>query len=247
MAGKKSRSKKQNGHKFRIWKDFAGEGSILLILGVVPYVGWVLGIIGVILLLRGVKELANYYQDNEIYQNSLTGVKYYIVALIAAAVAVTAIVIGVGTATGFKFTSFTLTAGFGIGLIAFIGGLIIAFIFNVLAALHLRKTFDTLAQKSGEPYVCDSKYLALGRSHTNNNCRRLPDNIHRLDICGNRLLFNATPQQQQQNTSQPYNYTPPPAQPPTQSQQTPRYCSNCGAPVTPDATYCPNCGKQLKT
>ena len=123
------------GTSFEYSKTLCGEGSILLILGLVPYVGWVLGIIGVILLLRGVKELANYYQDNEIYQNSLTGVKYYIIALVAAAVAIGAIVIGVGTATGFNFKSpFTLTAGFGIGLVVFFGGLIIAFIFNVLAA-----------------------------------------------------------------------------------------------------------------
>ena len=139
------------GTSFEYSKTLCGEGSILILLGFVPYVGWVLGIIGVILLLRGVKELANYYQDNEIYQNSLTGVKYYIIALVAAAVAIGAIAIGVGSATGFKFKSnFTLTVGFGIGLAIFFGALIIAFIFNVLAATHLRQTFNTLAQKSGE-------------------------------------------------------------------------------------------------
>src|SRR5208337_5525406 len=120
------------GTSFEYSKTLCGEGSILLILGIVPYVGWVLGIIGVILLLRGLKELANYYQDNEIYQNSLTGVKYYIIALVAAAVAIAAILIGVGTATGFKFSSgFTLTVGFGVGLAAFFGALIIAFIFYI--------------------------------------------------------------------------------------------------------------------
>ena len=87
---KKLGGKKKMGTSFEYSKTLCGEGSILLILGIVPYVGWVLGIIGVILLLRGLKELANYYQDNEIYQNSLTGVKYYIIALIAVAVAITA-------------------------------------------------------------------------------------------------------------------------------------------------------------
>ena len=54
-------------------------------------------------------------------------------------------------ATGFKFnSSFTLTAGFGIGLAVFLGGLVIAFIFYVLAAMHLKQTFNTLAQKTGE-------------------------------------------------------------------------------------------------
>ena len=36
-------------------KTLAGEGAILLLLSLVPYAGWILGIIGVILLLRGNK------------------------------------------------------------------------------------------------------------------------------------------------------------------------------------------------
>jgi uncharacterized membrane protein len=71
--------------------------------------------------------------------------------LIAAAVAITAIVIGAGSATGFTFsTAFVPTVGFAAGLIAFIVVLIVAFVFYILAASHLRKTFNTLAQKSGE-------------------------------------------------------------------------------------------------
>jgi len=135
---------------FEYSKTLTGEGSILLLLSFVPYAGWILGIIGVILFLRGIKELANYYQDKEIYDNSLTGVKYYIVALVAAGIAIAAIVIGVGSATGFTYKGFELTAGFGAGLIAFFGGLVIAFIFYILAAMHLRKTFNTLAKNSGE-------------------------------------------------------------------------------------------------
>jgi uncharacterized membrane protein len=136
---------------FEYSKTLAGEGSILLLLSLVPYAGWILGIIGVVLLLKGMKELSNYYQDEKIYQNSLTGVKFYIVALIAAAVAIAAIVIGVGSATGFTFAGgFVPTVGFGAGLVAFLVGLIVSFVFYVLAASHLRKTFNTLAQKSGE-------------------------------------------------------------------------------------------------
>jgi uncharacterized membrane protein len=132
-------------------KTLAGEGSILLLLSLVPYAGWILGIIGIILLLRGMKELSNYYQDEEIYKNSLTGVKFYIIALIAAGVAIAALTIGIGSATSFTFkTGFVPTAGFGVGLTAFLAGLIIAFLFYVLATMHLRRTFNTLAQKSGE-------------------------------------------------------------------------------------------------
>jgi uncharacterized membrane protein len=136
---------------FEYSKTLAGEGSILLLLSFVPYAGWLLGIIGVVLLLRGMKELSNCYQDETIYQNSLTGVKFYIIALIAAGVAIAAIVIGIGSATGFKFTAgFAPTVGFGAGLLAFFAGLVVAFVFYVLATSHLRRAFNTLAQKSGE-------------------------------------------------------------------------------------------------
>ena len=132
-------------------KTLAGEGAILLLLSLVPYAGWILGIIGIILLLRGVKELSHYYQDEDIYKNTLTGVKFYIIALVAVGVAIVAIAVGVGLATGFEFTAgFVPTVGFGVGLIAFFAGLVAAFVFYVLAASHLRRTFNTLAQKSGE-------------------------------------------------------------------------------------------------
>ncbi len=75
---------------FQYSKTLAGEGAILLLLGLVPTVGWVLGIVGIVLLLKATKELSYYYQDENIYKNSLTGLKYYVVALIAAAVAISA-------------------------------------------------------------------------------------------------------------------------------------------------------------
>ena len=234
------------GTSFQYGKILAGEGSILLILSPVPYVGWVLGIIGVILFLRGIKELANYYQDNEIYQNSLTGVKFYIIALIAAAVAIAAILIGIGTATGFKFTAnFTLTVGFGVGLAAFLIGLVVAFIFFVFAASHLRTTFDTLAQKSGEQSFTTAATLLWWGS------------ILTIVLVGLLLIFIAwifavisffsmrSQLQKQPYASQPNSYAPSSTQSATPAEEAGRYCSYCGAPVKPDAVYCPHCGRQL--
>ena len=134
---------------FEYSKTLAIEGSVMLLLSFIPYVGWVLGIIGVVLLLRGMKEFSGYYQDEKIYQNALTGVKFYIIAILAAAVAIVGITIGVWSATGFT-ANFVLTAGFGVGVVAFLVGLVVAFVFYVLAASHLKRTFYTLAEKSGE-------------------------------------------------------------------------------------------------
>ena len=134
---------------FEYSKTLAIEGSVMLLLSFIPYVGWVLGIIGVVLLLRSMKEFSGYYQDEKIYQNALTGVKFYIIAVLAAAVAIVGITIGVWSATGFT-ADFVLTAGFGVGVVAFLVGLVVAFVFYVLAASHLKRTFYTLAEKSGE-------------------------------------------------------------------------------------------------
>ena len=159
------------------------------------------------------KELSNYYQDEEIYKNSLTGVKFYIVALVAAGVAIASLVIGVGSATGFTFaTGFVPTVGFGVGLIAFFAGLIVAFVFYILAASHLRRTFNTLAQKSGEASFTTAGNLLWWGS------------ILSIILVGLVLIliawifatigfFTMKPQQQQPYNPQQYAYTPPPTQP----------------------------------
>src|SRR5665647_2029248 len=130
---------------FQYSKTLAGEGAILLLLGLVPTVGWVLGIVGIVLLLKATKELSYYYQDESIYQNTLTGLKYYIVALIAAAVAIGVGVVSFSTMGIFSGAAPSLALGFVGGVAAILVGLIIAFVFYLLAAIHLRKVFETLS------------------------------------------------------------------------------------------------------
>lgn len=200
---------------FEYSKTLAGEGSILLLLSLVPYAGWILGIIGVILFLKGMRELSNYYQDKGIYQNSLIGVKYYIVAIVAAAVAIASITIGVGSATGFTFAGvFVPTLAFGVGLIAFIVGLVVAFIFYVLAAMHLKKTFSTLAQKSGEgSFNTAGSLLWVGSILTIVGVGLIL--IFIAWIFATIAFFSMKSQQLQPYNPQQYSYIPPP--PPTLS------------------------------
>jgi len=227
------------GSSFEYSKTLALEGSILLLLGVVPYVGWVLGIIGIILLLRGIKELGIYYQDNQMYQNSLTGVKYYIIALVALAVSGAGFVVAFVPTSGFTLTVSSINI---VGLAVGIAGLIVAFVFYVLAAMHLKKTFESLAQKSGEhSFATAASLLWIGAILT-------------IIAIGVLLIFVAwifivigfftmrTPQPAY--ASQPYAYTPPTTQS-TPQQPSAKYCPNCGSPVAADATYCSHCGKQL--
>jgi len=55
---------------FQYSKTLAIEGAVLLLLGPIPVVGWILAIIGVILLLKATKELSYYYQDESINKNT---------------------------------------------------------------------------------------------------------------------------------------------------------------------------------
>jgi uncharacterized membrane protein len=229
------------GTNFQYSKTLTCEGSILMCLAIVPYVGWVLGIIGIILLMKGIKELAIYYQDNSIYQNSLTGVKYYIVALIAAGVASAGIVVGIASSIGIgSFTTGFGTVGLAAGIAVFIGAVVIAFIFYIVAASHLRKTFDTLAQKSGEQNFATAGTLLWWGS------------VFTILVVGLLLILVAWifavigffTMKPQPNTSP--LYSPPPTQPTIQPQQPTRYCSYCGAPVLADSAYCSHCGKQLQ-
>lgn len=209
-------------------KNLAGIGAILLILSFIP----VVGIIGIILLLIGMKGLSDYYKEPTIYQNALWGVIYGVIALVAIAVAVPVLVLGG------LFSSFTLgLAGFGFGLLVLALMVVIVFVFYLMAAMHFRRAFSSLAQKSGEHmFETAGLLLFIGAILTI------------LFFLGLLLIFIAwifaaiaffsirVP-------SPPYAYTPPPTA--AQPTQATRYCPNCGAPVEANATYCSHCGKQL--
>ena len=207
-------------------KNLAGIGSILLMF---PFVS----IIGIILVFIGMKGLAEYYKDNSIYRDALRGLIFLIIAAIAIAVAVPLFVIGG------MFSAFTIGAfGIGLGLISLLLLAVIVFVFYVLAAMNLRKAFNTLAQKSGEHmFETAGTLLFIGAILTI------------FFFIGLLLIFVAwiiatiaffsikVPQQ-------PYAYGPPPAYAAPTIQAT-RFCPNCGAPVDANATFCPHCGKQL--
>ena len=214
-------------------KTFAIIGSILLMLSVVPYAGAVLGIIGVVLLLMAMKGFANYYQDDTIYQNALSGLIYYVIAIIALAVAMVGLVLSLSTI-------YLLGLGVIFGIIA----LIAAFVFFLFAAKRLRAMLTTLADKTGEhAFLTAGTLLWIGSI------------LIIVFGLGSILIFVAwifviigffsmkTP-------SQPYNqpkygYTPPPPPQPSQPAQGTMYCPNCGSPVNAGATFCQHCGKPI--
>jgi uncharacterized membrane protein len=205
-------------------KNLAGIGSLLLLFPV-------LSIVGVILLYVSIKGLSEYYKDESIIRDAVRGFIFLIIAAIAIAVAFPLFIIsGV-------FSAFVLgPLGIGFGLIALLLSIVLVLIFYVLAAMSLRKSFSSLAQKSGEHmFETAGTLLFVGAILT-------------IVLVGFFLIFIAwilatiaffsikVPQQS-------YNYSPQPTTAPTI--QATRFCPNCGAPVDKYATFCPHCGKQL--
>jgi uncharacterized membrane protein len=221
-------------------KTMAMVGSILLIIGGIPFAPYVgiLSLVGVILLLMAIKGFSQSYQDPAMYDNALRGFIYYIIAAIAVAIAFGLLWAGIATIS----TMFFLGLGIGIVfIIGFIVALVVGFIFYVMAAKRLRTTLNALAQRTGEKsFETAGTLLYYGAILT-------------IVVIGGLLIFIAwifatigffqmkTPGQQNAPQQQ-YGYAPPP--PPT-AQTATKYCPNCGAPVQPGTTFCPNCGKQL--
>jgi uncharacterized membrane protein len=206
-------------------KNLAGIGAILLIFSFIPVAGLLLGIVGVILLLMGMKGLADYYQDHSIYQNALMGVIYLIIGIIATFVVLIGFIFG------------TLFGGIlAVGLL--ILAVIVLFVFYLLGAMSFRKAFSTLAQKSGEHMFETAGFiLYIGAILT-------------IILVGLALvlvawILLAIAFFSMKVPSQQYAYTPSPSVATPAPTQATRYCPNCGAPVAPNTAFCPHCGKQL--
>jgi uncharacterized membrane protein len=67
-------------------KSLGGIGAILLFIGVLPFVQylWVIGLVGIILILVALNGLANYYSERGIFNNALYGVITAVVGVIVA-------------------------------------------------------------------------------------------------------------------------------------------------------------------
>ncbi len=123
-------------------KNLAGIGSIFLVIPV-PF----LSIVGIIMVLFGMKNLSKAYNDDSIWKNTLYAVIFGIIGIIASGL----------TLESLFFSGIFASAVFGIGdttgIIGLITGviifLVVAFIFYLLEAIYIRRAFDSLANKSG--------------------------------------------------------------------------------------------------
>jgi uncharacterized membrane protein len=123
-------------------KNLAGIGSIFLIIPV-PF----LSIVGIILVLIGMKNLSKAYNDESIWKNTLYAVIFGIIGIVASGLTLFSLFFGgIIASSAIGVSDSTGIAGFFAGLIIF---LIVAFIFYILEAIYIRRAFDSLATRSG--------------------------------------------------------------------------------------------------
>ncbi|MDR0797611.1 MAG: DUF996 domain-containing protein [Nitrososphaerota archaeon] len=207
---------------FESGKTLAGIGSILLC---VP-------IVGLIIMLIGMKDISEHYKDQSIYQHTLTGGIFSVIGIIC------------------SYIAFAFLFSWGLGFLFAIVFFIIACVFMLLAVLNLKKAFEAVADRSGENlFRTAGTLLWIGALLTIIGIGLFLMFIGFI-IAGIAFLTLKSP-----SSSQGYNYSPPPTQPNTQTNQTyqaapvsnikANFCSNCGASVVLDATFCAHCGKQV--
>ncbi len=154
---------------FESSKNLSAVGSLLIVIGAAAgfatSFSGILSLIGIILLLIGLKGLANYYKEEGIFNNALYSIIIAIVGCVVsigiiAASAVTALAdlgidwaniedwANIGTDVGTVFTDFDFST-IATLLGAILVGVIVLFVVMILAMYFLRKSMDQLSTKSG--------------------------------------------------------------------------------------------------
>ncbi|MFZ8857195.1 MAG: DUF996 domain-containing protein [Candidatus Caldarchaeales archaeon] len=133
-------------------KAMGGVGSILVLLSFVPSVGFVLGIVGLVLVLIAVKQISDAVKDKEIFNNVLMAVILQVVGIgiLTFAVLGGLILTFMMAPFGSPFDGF---GGPGLmddgAVFAFLGilivGLIAMWIVLIIAARFLRKGYERIA------------------------------------------------------------------------------------------------------
>jgi uncharacterized membrane protein len=149
-------------------KILGGIGALLIFLGVIPYISYfgVIEIIGLILIMVAMYNLASYYNEGGIFNNALYGI---IIGIVGGAVSIAAVFVAVLTSLeDFLYSIFPgwngdWTALSGLtpdpsnisidSIIPFIAGIFLVFIilwvFSIIAAFFIRRSLGSLSAKSG--------------------------------------------------------------------------------------------------
>jgi uncharacterized membrane protein len=136
-------------------KTLGGIGSILVLLFIVPSVGWVLALVGFILMLIAIKYVSDAVADPSIFRNMIISVVLAVAGLIVGVVVILASVVNFFGLTAFSggFASMppiTPTTGGIVGLVVgLVAGLAVIWILLTVSAIFARMSYNSMASKLG--------------------------------------------------------------------------------------------------
>jgi len=149
-------------------KILGGVGALLMFIGIIPYISYfgVIELVGLILVMVALYNLASHYRESGIFNNALYGL---IIGIVGGVISVAAVIFAVLTSlTDFLYTIFPdwngdWTALSGLtpntsnlsldNIMPFLAGifavLIILWVSSIIAAFFIRRSLGTLSAKSG--------------------------------------------------------------------------------------------------
>jgi uncharacterized membrane protein len=134
-------------------KILGGIGALLSLLTVVPTVGMIIGLVGLILVFIAVKYIAEETKDHSIFQNYLMNFIFNIIA-IGAVVGIMIMAFGVSggmswvnAIQGQNITDFnSFWNSFGTMFVGCALALLVAWVILIIGALYLRKSYNSIAE-----------------------------------------------------------------------------------------------------
>ena len=157
-------------------KTYGEIGALLMAIS--PFTSFfssVLGVAGLILVLVAFNELAYYYKDRRIFTNVIYGTLIAIVGIVITAVAIVIAALGLLSVLGFNisnWTTWTTLQNFNWQgftnwnalvpyALAILGALIVLFVFIVITAIFLRRSYYIVSEKSGVHMFATTGLLTL--------------------------------------------------------------------------------------
>lgn len=135
-------------------KTIGAVGSILVLLTAVPTAGSLLGIIGFIMMLLAIRDIAQIVGDRSIFSNMLVAVGLAVVAIVVGALVVVGSVlrfVGLKSLSlGPNFNASSVPTGDWIGLVgSILIGLAVVWVIMLVSAVYVRRTYRSMASKLG--------------------------------------------------------------------------------------------------
>jgi uncharacterized membrane protein len=201
-------------------KTLGGIGAILL---AIPF----LNLIGIILVLIAMKGMGDYYDDDEIFKNSLYGFIFGFVGVIALVAVILMFAFGFATISPFVTDSRAIgISGFGLFIIAFI----VLYVFSLIGAIFYKKSLDILSEKSNEQIFGTAGLILLIGAAIPLIGELLKFVAWILAAVGFFNIKKSTQISETTNTVLPAEEK--------------QFCKYCGAQLQTDAVFCQKCGKK---